>query len=192
METLTDKGYDFDAAQVAFAAGGMSMRAVATQYGIPEATLRRYAKLHGWVKGASETKRELVREAMAGMPLDAGTDDAGVTQELTHAQVRQRQLDEAGQDVRDMETGLEVARRCMTRLLQMVDMVDGPNDIKRIVEANKAAVETVRKIRSLDDEQPAAPETTVNVTVDEGFSELRAAFKKRLDAMAQPATDAPA
>jgi predicted site-specific integrase-resolvase len=181
MEPVGDK-YDFAAAQVDYAAGGMSMRAVADRHGIPEATLRRYAKLHGWVKGASATKRELVKEALAGVPLDAATDDADVTQEFTHAQVRQRQVAEAGQDVQDMQTGLEVARRCMQRLLAMVDQVDSPNDVKRVVEANKAAVETIRKIRSLDEE--AAPaETNVSVTVDEGFSELRAAFKKRLEGM---------
>lgn len=177
--------YNFDAAAVDFAAGGMSMRAVAVKHGIPEATLRRHARLHGWVKGASESKRELVREALAGVPM--GEDDAGVTQKFTHEQVRQKQLEEAGQDVQDMETGLEVARRCMQRLLTMVDQVDNPNDVKRVVEANKAAVETIRKIRSLDDEAPAAPETNVNVTLDDGFLELRAAFKKRLEGMTQAA-----
>lgn len=179
--------YNFAAAELDYAAGGMSMRAVATRHDIPEATLRRYAKQHGWVKGASEVKRELVREAMAGVPLDAQSDDAGVTHEFTHAQVRQRQVAEASQDVQDMETGLAVARRCMEKLLQMADQVDNPNDVKRIVEANKGAVETIRKIRSLDDDAPAAPETTVNVTVDEGFAELRAAFKKRLEGMNGPA-----
>lgn len=193
MDTAGEKGYDFDAAEIVFAAGGKSMRAVAAQFGIPEATLRRHARTHGWVKGASEQKRELVREALAGEPLDAldaGTDDAGVTQELTQSLVRQNRVNEATQDVADMNKGLEVARKVMDKLLQMVDGIESTADIKRICEANKAAIETIRKIRALDDDTPPElPETNVHVSVDPGFQDLRAAFKKRLDAMKGPAGD---
>lgn len=167
--------YDFAAAEIDYRAGGYSVNALATKYGIPEPTLRRYAKREGWIKGNSDIKRELVREAMAGMPL---TDD-GMTNGLTSDEaVRQVQLDEATQDVQDMNTGLAVARKSMGKLLRMVDEVDHPKDVKVIVEANKIAVETIRKIRALDDEQ--GPESSVTVEVSDGFAELRAAFRKRL------------
>jgi transposase-like protein len=167
--------YDFNAAEIDYRAGGYSINALATKHGIPEPTLRRYAKKAGWIKGTSDVKRELVREAMAGIPL---TDEA-MTNELTSDEaVRQVQLDEATQDVKDMNTGLAVARKSMGKLLMMVDEVDHPKDVKTIVEANKLAVETIRKIRALDDEQ--GPETNVTVEVSDGFAELRAAFKKRL------------
>ncbi|MGZ8317484.1 MAG: hypothetical protein ACXWVD_00135 [Telluria sp.] len=176
-------GYPFDAARLDFAAGGWSMNALATKHGIPEATLRRHAKKHGWVKGAADVKREMVREALAG-----GAIDEALTNDLTNDEaVRQRRLDEATQDVRDMETGLQVARACMNKLLVLVDNVDNPNDIKRIVEANKGAVETIRKIRSLDNDDTPA-EVTVNV--DDGFAELRAAFRARLAAMDAAGSDA--
>lgn len=177
--------YDFGAAEIAFRAGGISMNALAAQFGIPEATLRRHAKKNGWIKGASETKRELVAEVLAG-----GTLDEGVTNEMTNDEVRQRQLDEATQDVADMNRGLEVARKVMDKLLVMVDACSSTADVKRIIEANKAAVETIRKIRALDAEVPApAADTTVTVQLDDGFAELRAAFRKRL---AQDATGTPA
>ena len=178
MNNAAEKGdYDFDAASLDYAAGGYSMNGLATKHGIPEASLRRYAKKHGWIKGASETKRDMVREALAGDGLDEL-----VTNGLTNDEVRQHRVDEAAQDVQDMTDGLNVARRCIKRLLSMVDQVDSPNDIKRVVEANKAAIETIRKIRSLDNDD-TPPETSVSVTIDDGFSELRAAFKKRLETL---------
>lgn len=170
-------GYPFDAARLDFAAGGWSMNALATKHGIPEATLRRHAKKHGWVKGAADVKREMVREAMAG----GDQLDEALTNDLTNDEaVRQRRIDEAMQDVDDMNTGLDVARACMKKLLGMVEQVDNPNDIKRIVEANKGAVETIRKIRCLDSEQEPG-DTNVTVTVDDGWAELREAFRKRLE-----------
>jgi hypothetical protein len=87
-------------------------------------------------------------------------------------------LDEATQDVADMNTGLAVARKSMQKLLAMVDAVDQPKEVKLIVEANKIAVETIRKIRALDDDAEGA--TNVTVEVSDGFAELRAAFQKRL------------
>jgi len=167
--------YDFTAAEIDYAAGGYSINALAQKHAIPEPTLRRYAKKQGWIKGSSDVKRELVREAMAGVPLT----DEDMTNDLTNDErVRQVQLDEAGQDVRDMNTGLAVARKSMDKLLTMVDQVDHPKDLKTIVEANKIAVETIRKIRALDDDTP--PEASVQVDISDGFAELRAAFKRRL------------
>jgi DNA-binding MurR/RpiR family transcriptional regulator len=166
--------YDFAAAEIDYAAGGYSINALAIKHNIPEPTLRRYAKKQGWIKGTSDVKRELVREAMAGMPLDES-----LTNEMTNGEaIRQVQLDEATQDVADMNTGLAVARRSMGKLLLMVDQVDHPKDVKTICEANKLAVETIRKIRALDDDTP--PEASVQVEISDGFAELRAAFHKRL------------
>jgi hypothetical protein len=102
-------------------------------------------------------------------------------------EIRQAQVNEATQDVQDMNTGLSVARACMNKLLLMVEQVDNPNDVKRIVEANKAAVETIRKIRALDDD--TGPETNVTVQVSDGFDDLRAAFKKRLQQTTTPDAD---
>lgn len=171
--SATDR-YDFAAAELDYRAGGYSTNALAAKYGIPEPTLRRYAKKHGWIKGNSEAKRELVRDAMAGFPLDESLTNGMTSDE----QVRQIQITEATQDVQDMNTGLAVARACMGKLLGMVDMVDHPKEVKLIVEANKAAVDTIRKIRALDDDE--APEASVSVEISDGFADLRAAFKRRL------------
>lgn len=179
--------YDFGAAELDFRAGGVSINALANKHGIPEPTLRRYAKKHGWAAANSEVKRELVRDAMAGIPLPYGKQ---LTDGMTTAQrdeaVRNIQLSEAEQDVKDMHTGLQVARACMGKLLAMVEQVDHPKEVKLIVESNKLAVDTIRKIRALDDEQ--GPEASVSVEISDGFADLRAAFRKRLSQPVMGAT----
>jgi transposase-like protein len=144
--TKKDK-YNFSDAEVDYRAGAMSVNAIATKHGIPEPTLRREAKKRGWIKGLSSTKRAMVQDAMSG---------ADLTNRLTNDEVRQNQLSAAQQDVEDMNCGLSVARACMRSLLAMVASAEGPRDIKTIGEANKVAVETVRKIRGLD-ELPSDP-----------------------------------
>lgn len=134
--------YNFADAEVDYRAGTMSVNAIATKHSIPEPTLRREAKKRGWVKGLSSTKRAMVRDAMSG---------ADLTNSLTNDEVRQNQLTEAQQDVADMNAGLAVARACIASLMSMVPSAEGPRDIKGIVDANKGAVETIRKIRGLDE-----------------------------------------
>jgi hypothetical protein len=104
-----------------------------------------------------------------------------VTNDLTNDAVRQLQLDAASQDVADMQMGLTVARACMAKLLLMVEQVEHPKEVKLVVESNKLAVETIRKIRSLDADD--APEATMTVDIGDGFAELRAAFRRRLDSV---------
>lgn len=178
---LNDRDKALEQAGIDYQAGLGSVNALAVKYDIPEPTLRRHFKKLGLVKGASDAKRELVKEALAGQPL---TNDEGVTNDLTNAQndevLRQVQLEEATQDVKDMNDGLAVARKCINKLLLMVDAVEHPKEVKYIIDANKAAVETIRKIRALDD-VPPPPETEVTVQMDDGFAELRAAFRRRLE-----------
>lgn len=168
--------YDFAAAQLDYQAGGWSVNALANKYQIPEATLRRHAKKYSWEKGSSDAKRALVKAAMAGIPL--GYDEQTASGQLVD-EVRQLQLSAAEQDIADMDRGLTVARRCMATLLVMAATAEHPKDVKLIVESNKLAVETIRKIRGLDDE-PLAPEATLTLDIGDGFAELRAAFDKRL------------
>jgi hypothetical protein len=139
--------YNFGDAEADYRAGSMSVRAIADKHSIPEPTLRREAKKQGWVKGLAATKRAMVSDAMAG---------ADLTHTLTHDEVRQNQLSEAQQDVADMHSGLAVARKCMSVLYAMAASATEPREVKTIVEANKSAVETIRKIRGLDEAPPSA------------------------------------
>lgn len=140
--------YNFDDAEVDYRSSAMSVNSIASKHGIPEPTLRREAKKRGWVKGLASTKRAMVSDAMSG---------ADLTKKLTNDEVRQNQLSEAQQDVADMNSGLSVARGCIAALMALIPSVGEPRDIKTIVEANKSAIETIRKIRGLDD-APASTE----------------------------------
>jgi hypothetical protein len=63
-----------------------------------------------------------------------------------------------------MRSGLAVARKCIGRLKLVVEVADDPKDIKVIAEANRIAVETIRRIRGLDD----ATDTSVMVKWEGG------------------------
>lgn len=67
--------------------------------------------------------------------------------------------DEATTDIEDMQAGLAVARASILRLLTLVSELSEPRDIKVVVEANRTAIDTIRRIRGLDD-VPAARELT--------------------------------
>lgn len=179
--------YPFGAAELDYQAGGWSINALSKKHGIPEPTLRRHAKRFGWVSPTgTEVKRAMVREALAsGL---APRFVADLTNECVNRpdeadepdEARQATLGEAEQDVADMRLGLHLARTCMAKLLRLAAVVELPKDVKTIMEANKLAVDTIRKIRNLDDE-PVQPESSVAINITDGFSELRAAFQKRLE-----------
>lgn len=144
---VTKQPSDWAALETAYRAGVKSVRAIADEHGVPEGTIRSRAKKHGWTRNPEGTKRELVRAAMAGA-------QAGITHAVTHAAMRENIESEADQDIADMQNGLSVARGCIGKLKAMVESADGPRDIKIIVEATKGAIETIRRIRGLDDPAP--------------------------------------
>lgn len=139
---------DWIAVEGAYRAAGASLRAIAAEYGTSEATIRRMAKKHGWVQDATGTKRRIVADRLSGVTHDA---TQCAMSQITSA---------AGQDVDDMNNGLAVARACLRRLAIIVEQSEDAKEIKVIAEANKIAVETIRRIRGLDD----APEGVVHVS----------------------------
>ena len=148
--SATKQHIDWPALEIAYRAGAKSVRAIAEEHGVPEGTVRSRAKKQGWTRNPEGTKRELVRAAMSGA-------NSNFTQPFTHAAMRENIESEAEQDISDMRNGLAVARGCIEKLKAMVESADGPRDIKIIVEATKGAIETIRRIRGLDD--PAQPAT---------------------------------
>lgn len=155
-------------AEVDYIAGVSSVNSIARKHGIPESTLRREAKLRGWVRERPETRRHHVALSLAGETL--ASEMANDVQQVHAAAI--------AQDVEDMNSGLAVARQVVKKLLPLVELVDDPRDLKVIVEANRAAIETIRKIRSLDEPPPPPIAQAVSMTVTDGFDELRAAFQR--------------
>jgi len=138
------KTVDWLAIEGAYRAGTKSLREIGAEYGVSEGAVRKRAKREAWLRDPEGTKRQMVRAALAG-----GTQKGTQYAERTIA-------DEAGQDVEDMQAGLDVARACIRRLRQSVELTEDPKDIKVIAEANRVAIDTIRRIRGLDEKSDAA------------------------------------
>lgn len=142
MAQTDKKAPDWVAIEGEFRAGSDSLRTIADRHGITEGTIRARAKKYGWSRDAAKTKRQIVASRMAG-----------VTQDVTQAVMRNIE-DAATEDVADMERGLRINRLCLLNLETAAQESTEPREIKIIVEATGAAIESIRKIRGLDD--PAA------------------------------------
>lgn len=123
-----------------YRSGKKSLRDIAGEHGISEGAIRKKAKAGCWLRDPSGMKRERVKSILAGQGTLQGTQYAMRTLE-----------EESAKDVEDMDTGLGVARACLLKLLVLVGGCADPRDVKCVAEANKIAVETIRRIRGLDD-----------------------------------------
>ncbi|RQW79775.1 MAG: hypothetical protein EHM62_06185 [Methylococcus sp.] len=119
-----------------------SLLSLATKYDIPETTLRRAFKARGIIRGtAAQRKRQLVEDHFSGETAD----------DLTNPEVMQAKIEiEAAADIEDMNDALTVCRKAIRRLLDVVETIAEPREIKAICDANEKAMLTIRKIRGLD------------------------------------------
>lgn len=149
--------------EVAYRTGFPSVRRIAQEHSISEATIRKRAKKEGWLRDPEGVKRELVRAAMSGSGTQKGTQSGTQTDE----EVRKAIETEAGQDIDDMHNGLVAARQCIQKLRLMIEKANDPRDVKIIAEANRIAIEIIRRIRGLDDQPPAGS------PIDDALARLR-------------------
>ena len=113
------------------------------RFDVAESTLRRVLKSRGIIRSsAAAQKRERVEHHFAGGNVADKVEDCIPSVEAI--------IEAAKEDVADMQDGLTVARKCLKRLLELVPNAADAAEIKRIAEANKLAIETIRKIRELD------------------------------------------
>lgn len=111
-----------------------SFATLAARYGIPETSLRRKFKEHGVIfrsPDAANRKRQKVEQHFAGV------DDSTIEQA-------------ADQDIADMQSALDVARGCLTRLKALVKEEVDAKELKSVMDATEKAVTVIRKIRGLD------------------------------------------
>jgi chaperonin GroEL (HSP60 family) len=148
------KNTDWLSIESEYIAGEKSVNAIAIEHGVSEGAIRAKAKKNGWIRSAAKTKRELVSNAMAG-----------ITKGVANVNIRNLIDAEAEQDVQDMQDCLTVARACVKRLYGMVSVCEEPKDIKIIVDANKSAMETIRRIRGLDDETKEPPKEAMTIKI---------------------------
>lgn len=127
--------------ETAYRAGKRSLRDIASDQGISEGAIRKRAKKQGWVRDAASIVRESVKAHMAGAGAQDGTQTALRTT-----------IEQATQSgIADMENGLANARLVLWRVAEMLDSITKPSDLKTLNDANAGAIETIRRIRQLDE-----------------------------------------
>lgn len=116
------------------------MRDIAGDHGISEGAIRAKAKKNGWMRDAAGLVRRKINDHIAG-----------ITQNGTQNTMRKIMDDSARAGIADMEMGLSSSRRVLGCVADMLESADNPRDLKTLNEANAGAIETIRRIRQLDE-----------------------------------------
>ena len=151
------RNIDWLSIEGAYRAGIMSLRAIADAFGGSPSGILKKAKQNGWTQDPTGMKREIVKSLIAGISSGA----QGSAQECTKAII----YAEADKDAQYMGDCLGVAVKAVGKLNTMIDDASEPRDIKIIVDANKSAMETIRKIRGLDDVADTPINEGIQVTI---------------------------
>lgn len=138
------RNIDWLSIEGAYRAGVMPLREIGDTYGVSEAAIRKKAKLNDWLRDPTGTKREIVKGLIAGIT-------TGSTQQSAQEYAKRTIYTEADKDAEYMGDCLDVAVKAVHKLHAMIDSAEEPKDIKIIVDANKSAMDTIRRIRGLDD-----------------------------------------
>lgn len=138
-----EAGYDWTGIEGDYRAGVLTGRAIARKYGCSESAIRKKAEKNGWVQDPTGTVRERVKANLAGAGAQDPAQDAARTMEAA-----------AKSATDDMTDALKVARKALRRCEAVVDALEVPRDIKAISEAIRTNVDTIRRIRGLDDPLP--------------------------------------
>lgn len=155
---------DWNAIEGEYRAGVESIRAIAEKYGVSDTAIRKQAKSKGWSRDPASTKRQIVKAAMAG-----GSQQS--------SQIELRTIHEAAAaDVADMERGLRINRLCLVNLETAAQSATEPKEIKVIVEAASSAIESIRRIRGLDDSGGGASNDGTGEEISEAANEIRRAL----------------
>lgn len=135
----------------------MSLRAIADAFGGSPSGILKKAKQNGWTQDPTGMKREIVKSLIAGISSGAQGSAQECTKTIIYA--------EANKDAEYMGDCLGVAVKAVGKLNGMIDDASEPRDIKIIVEANKSAMETIRRIRGLDEPTETPPNDTMQIVI---------------------------
>ena len=152
------RNIDWLSIEGAYRAGIMPLRDIGEAYSVSEAAIRKKAKQNDWLRDPTGTKREIVKGLIAGIT-------TGSTQQSAQEYAKRTIYAEADKDAEYMGDCLGVAVKAVGKLNTMIDEASEPKDIKIIVDANKSAMETIRRIRGLDDVADTPINEGIQVTI---------------------------
>lgn len=135
---------DWLAIEAEYRAGKRPLRDIASDYGVAESTIRHRAKKNAWVRDVVGTVRRRINDSIAGIAHDVAQ---GAMRNIMDESVQ------AG--VSDMALGLGNARKVLQQVDRSLSVAADeclpPRDLKTLNEANSGAIETIRRIRQLDE-----------------------------------------
>lgn len=143
-------------------AGVDSVRAIAEKWGISDSYLRKRLKN---TEGASSIERLKRREVNSRAALNATKAEIL----LRGVEVAARAADE---DVRDMVSGVEASREILVKIRSMIPDMDQARDLKVAAETVRATIDTIRKIRGLDNPVDSGDDDLGSATEEELRNEL--------------------
>lgn len=126
--------------------GYKSINSIAKAHGVPESTVRLRLKKASGADVSAEIKRRRVRNAAT-----LGVD----TTHESMARANQIIAEAVTQDVADMAKGVEASRQILERTMSMISGLSDVRELKTAADTVKTTIETIRKIRGLDDENDA-------------------------------------
>lgn len=143
---------------------GVSWRDLAEDFGIPAATIHEWAERNGYQRSPTASKRKLVEDLLT----KPETEQTEQQTERRPVSTGNPEVDAAAQeDVRDMRLGLQAARLALkVSAMGLKGMADAgeadPKASKLWSECIAINVNTIRKIRGLDDTSATANITIAN------------------------------
>ena len=147
MARLTQK--EWDLAYLDWISTGLSNTDLAKKYGVDEKAIRRKGAIWG-PRNAASIKRAKVAAAQAGTISSKGSPSKSPN--VRDSDILQ---EEADRDIATMSKAARVADAALDRCEVLLALEPDARDTKAIVDATRAALETYRKARNLD--EPAHP-----------------------------------
>lgn len=164
MTRKTD--HDWPAIEADYCAGVLRISEISRKHGAPETTIYSRAKRSKWVRLDPAIKAKRVRDEVANPKAKTVNQKMSVSAEGSDTvDIVNAAID---QDVQDMNLGLENARKALKKANTLMDDINieavepgqedifikvAAKDLKSLVDVTKTSIETIRKIRGLDDDQ---------------------------------------
>ena len=152
---MSTKGAEYAKAHIAelkaeYEANVLSGHTLAAKYQMSEGTLRKWAKRYAWVRIDADARRAIVNAGLQGEELPSAP--AGADPAIG------KMLEAAAEDLNDMDLGLKNARLALIRVYNILNEQGAnlvPQDLKVISETNRINIDTIRRIRQMDDPDEA-------------------------------------
>jgi hypothetical protein len=159
------KSIDWVSIEGEYRAGVKPITAIATAHGISHTAINKRAKARGWARDPAAAKRKMVEAHFSGVQsARVSPEVSGLTLETIE--------DAAREDIADMERGLRINRHCLMALEQAAETVADPKQVGLIVGATSAAIDSIRRIRGLDDDKPPVLKQATAVATGQRLADL--------------------